>query len=214
AQPTAQSTAPLAVQPTQAPRPTKRYGEAPRSHREALLHQLDARFQRRADKGRQVELPLADSSHWKRVRFTGIDHLTGFVYGEDRHMLTSAFAFQLEPGEKPSTALCMERFERDGLARFRKAKGTFTPIVETEGKWRKNPLLIHKADGRLTFFFSRYEFSAAWAAYPAYRDGCLVYATVVFWEDEEELARQVRDHWVEQAFGSLRTRSDEVPQRR
>jgi hypothetical protein len=159
-----------------------------------------------------MDLPLADSKYWKRVHFTGIDHFTGFIYGEDRDLVTSAFVVKLEPGEKPTSQLCMERFESYSLSKFERHKGRYTPIVASTTRWRKRNIVVHKSDGRLSFFFSRYEFSAAWAAYPAYEDGCVVYATVVFWEDEKELAQRVRDHWADTAFGSLRTRGKKAPE--
>ena len=190
------------------------YKSAPATHQEALLHQLDARWARRSDKDRAVDLPLPDHRHWKRVRFFGVEHFTGFTYGDDRHVVTSAFVVKTRPGEVPTTRLCMERFEQDALPKFKRHKGRFTPIVESTGAWRDQPLAIHQSDGRLTVLFSSYEFSAAWAAYPAYSDGCLIYAAVVFWEDEKELAQRVREQWIVKGFGGVGARTATAPARK
>ncbi len=190
------------------------YKSAPATHQEALLHQLDARWARRSDRDRAVDLPLPDHRHWKRVRFFGVEHFTGFTYGDDRHVVTSAFVVKTRPGELPTTRLCMERFEQDALPKFKRHRGRFTPIVESTGAWRDQPLAIHQSEGRLTVLFSSYEFSAAWAAYPAYSDGCLIYAAVVFWEDEKELAQRVLAQWIVKGFGGVGARTPTAPARK
>lgn len=192
----------------------KTYGDKPTSHREALERQLEGKFDRRSDKDGQVRLPLADAKHWKRVRFLGVDHLTGFQYGSDHDVVTSAFVVKTPPGEKPTSRACMASFEQDGLAKFKRHKGKLGQLFESEGRWKKQPLVAHQADGKLTVFFSRYEFSAAWVAYPAYEDGCLVVATVVLWDDEPELAQQVRDRWLREAIPMVQMKTRVVPYRK
>ena len=192
----------------------KTYDSKPTTHREALERQLEGKFDRRSDKDGQVRLPLADAKHWKRVRFLGVDHLTGFQYGSDHHVVTSAFVVKTPPGEKPTSRMCMASFEEDGLAKFKRHKGKLGQLFESEGRWKKQPLVAHQADGKLTVFFSRYEFSAAWVAYPAYEDGCLVVATVVLWDDEPELAQQVRDRWLREAIPMVQMKTRVVPYRK
>lgn len=198
----------------EAKREAPRYDAPPTSHREALERQLEGTWEKKKDKDRLAWFPHVDAPHWKRVRFRGLEHFTGFQYGEDKHLVTGAFVVKTRPGEAVSSQLCMERFEEVALRKFQKHQGKQGQVVETRQTWRRKPLLVHQTDGRLTVFFSRYEFSAAWAAYPAYEDGCLVYAVVSFWNGEEELARTVRDRWVEEGFSRFKPLTREVPERR
>jgi hypothetical protein len=59
---------------------------------------------------------------------------------------------------------------------------------------------VHAVDGEFSAAFSTTAFSAAWAAYPAYSDGCLIYAVAVPWRDHPQLAKQVRDRFVAEGF--------------
>ena len=105
----------------------------------------------------------------------------------------------------------MEHFEAKALVKARAYNVSYTSPVEHVRRWKRRPLIIHATDGELSFLFSRYEFSAAWAAYPAYENGCLVYGVVVQWEGQPDLARQVRDRWVAEGFTGIRTLTKTLP---
>lgn len=160
-----------------------------------------------------MHFPLPDWENWRRVRIRFVDHLTAFRYGDDRHVFSAAFTVKV-PGEgHPTTAECMEEFERQALDKARFYRVRFSPISEHETRWRGRPLAIHATDGELSFFFSHYEFSSAWAAYPAYPGGCLVYAVVVQWEGHPELARRVRDRWITEGFAGMQVLTKTLPYR-
>jgi hypothetical protein len=189
-------------------------GDAHDPHEAALMRQLSTKFSFQQDKDRQLRVPLSDGDHWQRVRFRLIDHFTGFRYGEDRHLVTVAFVLDTPPGEKQTSQTCMERFEADAIEKAESAAVSYQKVTEKTLKWKKKPLLVHSTDGGVNFLFRQYDFSAAWAAYPAYKDACLVYAVVVQWEGYPELARKVRDRWVDEAFQGIRPLTRTRPYRK
>lgn len=176
-------------------------GDAHEPHAAALDRQLGEPWGWRNDKDDQVHFPLPDWENWRRVRIRFVEHLTAFRYGDDRHLFSAAFVVRTP--EPPTSATCMAEFERRALDEAESYRVNYAPVTEHRSRWRREPLVVHATDGELSFLFSHYDFSAAWAAYPAYEDGCLVYAVVVQWEGQRELARQVRDRWIEEGFSGL-----------
>lgn len=181
------------------------------THESALRRQLLADWGWRNDKDDQVHVPLIDWRNWKRIRVWTLDHLTAFKYTDDNHLLTAAFTVETPGIVRPTSRQCMEAFESKALAELEQRRVRRTPVLEGEGSWRGEPILVHVADGSGRFFFKTYEFSTAWAAYPAYREGCLIYATVVLWDGEPDLARRVRDRWVREGFRAMNVRTTSIP---
>lgn len=107
----------------------------------------------------------------------------------------------------------MAMFEARAIQELDAFGGKRTKIREKNGTWREQELLIHAADGELDVFFKTYRFSVAWAAYPGYSNGCIVYSTVVLWGDEPKLAMKVRDRWVREGFERYVAHTAELPYR-
>lgn len=181
-------------------------------HRSALERQLAAGWGWGADKDRQVRVPLPDWQNWRRVRLFGIDHLAAFTYTKQHHTLTAVFAVETR-AKKPSSLSCMDEFERRGMPEIRRHGVHIEPVAQSASRWDERPVLVHKTEGRVSFLFSRYEFSAAWTAYPAYDHGCLVYATVVLWDGQPELARKLLDRFVVEGVNQVRPLTPELPAR-
>lgn len=181
-------------------------------HRSALERQLAAHWGWGADKDRQVRVPLPDWQNWQRVRLFGVEHLAAFRYTKQHHTLTAVFAVETR-AQKPSSLTCMDEFERRGFPELVRHGVRIEPIGAKIAQWDKRPVLVHETEGRVTFLFSRYEFSAAWTAYPAYDHGCLVYATVVLWDGQPELARRVLDRFVAEGVAQVRPLTTSVPSR-
>ncbi len=177
------------------------------------MRQLEQGWGFQFDKDGQLRVPLSDTDHWQRVSFRLLDHFTGFRYGKDRHLMTVAFVLDTPPGEKQTSASCMARFEKEAADKADTAGAHYAAVRGKTLKWKKKPLLVHSTDGEVSFLFKNYEFSAAWAAYPAYRDACLVYAVVVQWQGYPELARKVRDRWVDEAFVAMKPLTRTRPHR-
>jgi len=175
-------------------------GDADDPHRAALLRQLGEPWGRRDDKDGQVEVPLPDWEHWKRVRFWLIEHFAGWRYGKDHHAMAILLVQDVAPGEKLDSLSCLRRFETWTRPQLRAFEVKLGKVSEQESRWRDQPIIVRAVDGHVNLGFSRHEFSAAWTAYAAYPDACLVYAMAVPWDGHEELAKKVRDRWLAEAF--------------
>lgn len=184
-------------------------GDAPDPQEAALFRQLDEAWGFRTDKDDQLVVPLPDSEHWKRVRFWGVEHFVGFRYGADHHALVVGFVQEVPPGTPVTSEVCMRRFEAWGRPQTKPFDVKFGPFAVFHQRWRDQRVEVHAVDGEFSAAFSTTSFSAAWAALPAYKDGCLIYAVAVPWRKHPELARQVRDRWVKEAFTQIDPKTSE-----
>lgn len=178
-------------------------GDAEDPQAAALFRQLDQAWGHRNDKDDQLLVPMPDSEHWKRVRYWGVEHFVGFRYGDDHHLLAVGFVQEVPAGVPVTTDTCMRRFEAWGRPQTKPFDVKFGPFAVHQQRWRDQRLEIHAVDGRFSAGFSTTSFSAAWAAYPAYKDGCLIYAVAVPWREHPELAQRVRDRWVAEGFARI-----------
>lgn len=178
-------------------------GDAANPEEAALFRQLDEAWGQRGDKDDQLLVPLPDSDHWKRVRYWGVEHFVGFRYGNEHHVLAIGFVQEVPAGTPVTSDVCMRRFEQWGRPQTKPFNVKFGPFAVHHQRWRDQRLEVHAVDGEFSAAFSTTAFSAAWAAYPAYSDGCLIYAVAVPWRDHPDLAKQVRDRWVKEAFTQI-----------
>ena len=188
-------------------------GDAPDPHAAALVRQLSEPWGKRSDKDYQVHVPLTDRPHWKRVRFTGVDHLAGFRYGKDGHAVTLVVVQALEPGDALTSRSCLRRFELWARPQLNAYDVRLESTTERKITWRSGEVFIRLAEGAVNFGFSRRQYSTAWAAYPAYPRACLVYAIAIPWDTQPGLAQRVRDRWVREAFEQVETLTPEPPYR-
>jgi hypothetical protein len=186
-------------------------GDAHDPHFAALSRNVAQPWGRQADKDDQLLLPLPDADHWKRVRYWGFDHFTGFRYGDEHHVMAVAFLIDDKEDTHPNSLLCLKRFESWARPQIKGYDIKLGEIGERESKWRRMPLYIHYLDGSVVWGFSERQFSAAWAAYPAYPQTCLVYAMAVPWDEFGATARNVRDRWVQEAFERVAPLTKEKP---
>ncbi|HVJ19360.1 MAG TPA: hypothetical protein VM686_28265 [Polyangiaceae bacterium] len=184
------------------------------SHEAVLTRLLNAPWGARVDKDDQVLAPLVDWEKWRRVRFWGFEHLTGFRYGKDHHAMTVAFVTELPAGTAVRSETCMRKFEAWGRPQIKGFDVKFDEFKVKWTKWRNQPLMISYVDGKLNWGLSRVEFSAAWAAYPAYPNACLIYAVGVPWREHEALAQKLRDRWVDEGFAQVQAKTSETPFRK
>lgn len=178
-------------------------GDAADPAEAALFRQLDEAWGQRGDKDDQLLVPLPDAGHWKRVRYWGAEHFVGFRYGSEHHVLAIGFVQEVPAGTPVTSETCMRRFEAWGRPQTKPFDVKFGPFGVHHQRWRDQRLEVHSVDGQFSAAFSTTSFSAAWAAYPAYTDGCLIYAVAVPWRDHPDLAKQVRDRWVKEAFTQM-----------
>lgn len=189
-------------------------GNAADPHSAALERLASAPWGTRNDKDDQVSVPLPDSENWKRVRYFGVEHFVGFRYGDDHHAMVIAFTQELPPGTPMKSDSCMRHFEAWGLPQTHAFDVKFSPFETTLAKWQGKVLESRSVDGRVNLGFIASEFSGAWAAYPAYPDGCLVLAIAVPWHDHKDLAQKLRDRWVSEGFALMGTATPLRPERK
>jgi len=189
-------------------------GDAADPQHAALLRQLEIGWGARVDKDDQALLPMPDWENWKRVRYWGVEHFVGFRYGNDHHLLSIGFVQDVPDGTPVTTDTCMRRFEAWGRPQTKPFNATFGPFAVHHQRWRNQRLEVHSVDGEFAVGFTKTEFSAAWAAYPAYPKACFIYAVAVPWRDHPTLAREVRDRWVKEAFALVDAKTTERPYRK
>jgi hypothetical protein len=192
-------------------------GDSADPHFSALRRLLLEPWGRRQDKDAQLLLPFTDTANWKRVRFSLVEHFTGFRYGEDNHAVTVTFIHELPKGVSANPFECMRLAEQWAQPQLRDFGVDVDNFREEEVDWQngkdRQPLLVHVADAHLDVGFDRWEGTAAWIAYPAYEDACVTHAMAVPWRGHRALAESVVTRWVEEGAERVRPKTEKRPYR-
>lgn len=188
-------------------------GDAPDPHAAAMVRLLEQPLGELRDKDNQVGFEYPDSPNWKRVRFRAFEHLVGFRYGDRFHATVVALAYDTRAGRAAASRACIRQAETFVRPRLRAFSVEIGQITETEIEWQGKPVIVHAVDGAFPWGFERIEFSAAWAAYPAYERACLIQGIAVKHENRADLARAVRDRWIVQIAPMVTTRTTDKPYR-
>jgi len=188
-------------------------GNAYDPHAAALDRLLQTGWARRLDKDAQVEIAMPDVLKWKRVRFRGIEHFVGFRYGKAHHAMIGGFVVDMPAGAKVTSERCLRRFETWGRPQARYYDVQLEPIQSRVVRWKGQSIVVHEVEGHVDTLLSRRSFSAAWTAYPAYPDACLVVGVAVQWRKHPDLARKVRESFVTFGFGETKIRTLAKPYR-
>jgi hypothetical protein len=167
------------------------------------LRLVQVGWARGPDKDHFVEVPLPDTRTWKRVRYRGIPHLVGFRYGKDHRALAIVFVVDMPEGAPVTGERCLRRFETAARQQVKQWDVHLQPQEQATTHWEGQELPVHMVEGQVVALMSRKEFSAAWVAYPAYPDACLVLGVAAQWQGHPELARQVRDRFVREGFPEM-----------
>jgi len=186
-------------------------GDAPDAHAASLAKMLEAPFGWVGDKDGQVRIMLPDSGQWKRVRYHGFEHLTGFRYGMNHHAIAVVLVADTRQGRAPTSESCMRHAETLARPRARELAVETQAIIETKLEWRGKSLIMHSTDGQFPFGFRRVEFSSAWVAYPAYESSCLYQVFAAQYEGHPDLARKLRDRWMKEAATQVDIRTTTKP---
>jgi hypothetical protein len=189
-------------------------GDAHDPHQAALLRQLEMPFGFGMDKDHQLRVPMPDPRNQKRVRYWAIEHFTGFRYGSDYHVMNVVLVQDVPDGSKEDTHSCLQRVDKWAFPQLKSYEVKLGAPTLTEVEWEGKPITVKSVDGQFAFGLEQREFSAAYAAYPAYPDACLVFGIAVPWRDQEELAKKVRDRWVHEAVSRLKPLTPTRPYRK
>jgi len=188
-------------------------GDAPDPQRAALERLLKEPWGARGDKDEQLLAPIPDWEHWKRLRYWGFDNLVGFRYGNEYRAMTVAHVQVMPEGTPVKSETCMRAFEDWARPQIAGFDVKLQPFRVKIARWRDQPLVIQSVDGWVSWGIGSADFSAAWTAYPAYPDACLIYGVAVPWRDQGELAKKVRDRFVEEGLVNFQALTPEKPYR-
>jgi hypothetical protein len=183
-------------------------------HTVLLQRQLQQSWSARTDKDGQLAVPLVDADNWKRVRYWAVDHLVGFKYGDDLNALNIVMVFDLPAGVDSTPKECMRVAETWGRQRLRDFQVQLGTVQEDVVRWRKQNILVHRSFAEVAVGFDSKQFSAAWAAYPAYPHACLLFAQAIPWDGERALAEAVLDRWINEGVARLTPLTEDAPKRR
>jgi hypothetical protein len=201
------SSVPAAV-PMRPPTPTsvtihEPGGDAEDPERAALERLLGEEWGARPDRDDQLLAPMPDAEHWRRTRYWGFEHLVGFRYGSEHRAMIAVGVRDLPPGTPVKSETCMKAFEDWARPQIAGFDVKLSPFVTKVVRWRDQPLVIQSIDGWVSWGIGSSDFSAAWAAYPAYKDACLIYGVAIPWRGQPELAKRVRDRWLNEGFTTM-----------
>lgn len=182
-------------------------------HTVLLQRQLQQAWDARTDKDGQLAVPLVDAEGWKRVRYWAVDHLVGFKYGDDLNALNIVMVFDLPADKESNPKDCMRVAETWGRQRLRDFQVSMGTVTEEVVRWRKQNILVHRSSAEVAVGFAGKQFSAAWAAYPAYPHACLLFAQAVPWDGERSLAEAVLDRWIAEGVARLTPLTEDPPKR-
>jgi len=193
-------------------------GDADDPHEAALDRLLKESWGWRNDKQDALHVPLPDWKNWRRIRYFGVPTFVGFRYGDDHHAVIAVWVRDADEGTTPDQ--CLENFEKWGEPTAHSFSVKVQDPVVTRLPW--NPMANPKGDGSLEIvvksvnaeistLFSNKSYAAAYGAYVMWPKTCTIFGVAVPVRDSAELARDVRDRYVNDGFWRMERHAEAVP---
>lgn len=191
-------------------------GDADDPVRAALERLLAEDIHSRADKFNTLKVPLPDHEHWRRVKIWGYPTRATFRYGDDHHALSVVWYTEAPSGgSEDSVGACYDAFLAfaEEVAHGYKADYDLSPLEvrERELAGEASQMLVRKVEGHVSAAFVSDDYVGSFAVYPSWPGTCLVHGFAVVATDHPELAREVRDRWLDEAADKLRWKSTTQP---
>ncbi|HEY2513485.1 MAG TPA: hypothetical protein VGI39_21605 [Polyangiaceae bacterium] len=179
----------------------------------AALEQLKiASIARRVDKQGSVAIPLPDPDHWTRVKFWGVESLVGFRYGKDHHALVGGFVTHVEDNTVPGA--CMKSFEAWAMPMVE----AFDVEVHHEPPiavmWHRQVVDVDSVFAKTATALSREAYAGTYAAYPVWKNACLIVGVAVPSRDDDDRARDVRDRFAREVLPRVEVLAKQEPPER
>jgi hypothetical protein len=193
------------------PTPTSITGENPGGDaadpEQAALERLATEpWGTRRDRYETLSVPLADSKKWRRVRIWSHPTRATYRYG-DEHYAVATILYGTTSGPSDPDS-CLDEFWTKN-APLADAYGVrlgepelLRTTQEIDGEMR--PLLLKVLEGSVESVFASDEYAGAVAVYESWPGTCLVHALAVRAGSHPDLARKVRDRWVNEGAPKLR----------
>ncbi|AUX26234.1 hypothetical protein SOCEGT47_067950 [Sorangium cellulosum] len=181
-------------------------GDAADPERAALERLLSEPWGRRRDRFNTLDVPLVDWKSWRRVRIWNHPTRATYRYGDAHHALVTVLYTDTSGPSDPDS--CLDEFwaKHAPLADAYGVRLGEAQLIRTtqeiDGEVR--PLVLKLLDGSLESVFASDAYAGAIAAYESWPGTCLVSAMAVKSSHHPELARRVRDRWVDEGAPRLR----------
>ncbi|WP_437673781.1 hypothetical protein [Sorangium sp. So ce131] len=181
-------------------------GDAADPERAALERLLSEPWGQMSDHYKTLAVPLADQKKWRRMRIWRHPTRASYRYGKEYYAaLTVLYTTTSGPSDPDS---CLDEFWAknaplaDGYGvRIGEAQIIRT-TQEIDGEVR--PLVFKVVDGSVESVFASDDYVGAIAAYESWPGTCLVSALAVKSSHHADLARRVRDRWIDEGAPRLR----------
>lgn len=187
-------------------------GDGGDSHSAALEQLKLGKLGGRIDKQGSVVIPLPDPEHWTRVKFWGVESLVGFRYGKDHHALVGAFVTHVDDNTAPGA--CMKSFEAWAMPMVE----AFDVEVHHEAPiavmWHRQVVDVDSVFAQTATALMREAYAGTYAAYPVWKNGCLIVGVAVPSRDDDERAREVRDRFAREVLPHVEVVSKVEPPER
>jgi hypothetical protein len=145
------------------------------------------------------------------VRFLGIPSLVGFRYGKDHHAVAGAFMMSVGSEQEPGACgKAFETYAQPWVDSFEVA------VVHDAPKaipWRGMIVDIDSVVATTATLGVHDQYAGAYAAYPAWKEACLVFGVAVPARGDLERAKTVRDRFVRDVFPALQIVASEPPRK-
>lgn len=181
-------------------------GDAADPEQAALLRLLQEPWGNRADRYGTLHVPLADWKNWRRVRIWGHPTRVTYRYGDDHFALATVLYTTTSGPSDPDS--CLDEFwaKHAPLADSYGVRIGASELVRTtqdiDGEVR--PLVLKSLEGSLESLLSSDDYMGGIAAYESWPGTCLVQAVAVKSTHHADLARRVRDRWLDEGAPGLR----------
>ncbi|WP_437778068.1 hypothetical protein [Sorangium sp. So ce1097] len=181
-------------------------GDAADPERAALERLLTEPWGRRRDSFETLDVPLVDWRSWRRIRIWSHPTRATFRYGDEHYAaLTVLYTNTSGPSDPDS---CLDEFWAknaplaDGYGVRLGDAQLIRTTQEIDGEVR--PLVFKVLQGSVESVFASDEYAGAIAAYESWPGTCLVSVLAVKASGHPELARRVRDRWIDEGAPKLR----------
>jgi hypothetical protein len=179
-------------------------GDAHDPHQEALLRLSREPWGWRNDKRDVFHFPLSDWTNWRRVRFWGVPTFLGFRYGDVHHAIAGMRLVRVHPPDLPTPTGCMERFLQWGMPIADGYSAKLKDESDSFVAWKApNDVLVRTWEAEVKTLLARKRYFGVMGAMLPWDGVCAVWGYAFHVDDEDALARTVRDRYAREAYGRL-----------
>jgi hypothetical protein len=167
---------------------------------------------RKLDKQGAVAIPLPDADHWVRVKFWGVPSLVGFRYGKEHHALVGGFVTHV--ADNSVQGACMKSFEEWANPWI----DAFDVEVKHEAPmavmWHRQIVEVDSVFAKTATMASHDSYAGTYAAFPVWKNACLIVGIAIPGRDDDDRAREVRDRFAREVLPKIEVLAAEEPPER